>query len=277
MTDPTTTDLPEPGPPARVLIVDDVASTRQFLRAVLESSPQFDVVGEAGDGATAVESARTLEPDVVLLDVYMPETVGSSALEGLRRVAPSSCVIIVSGIDRKGAAPFLAAGARAFLPKGLRPYELLHELGKILDRPILTRLARPTSAESPAAPEPLEPTHLRAVICDDDAMTRQLVAQVLARCEVPVIAETDVVPNLISVIVEAKPEIVVLDLWLEGVSGTSALPSIRSISPGTQVIVYSAVDAWAGDALAAGAAAFVSKPHFTELEATIRRLTSTLN
>jgi DNA-binding NarL/FixJ family response regulator len=260
--------------PTRVLIVDDVASTRQFLRAVLESSEQFDVVGEADNGSTAIERAGALQPDVVLLDLCMPVADGSTAFGGLLAVAPNASVVIVSGMDRRAADPFLAAGATAFLPKGLRPFELLDELGKILNRPILVRSDEPAHQRPRAVPEPALPTTVRAVICDDDAMTRQLVAQVLARCEIPVIAETDVVPNLISVVVMAKPEIVVLDLWLEGVSGTSALPSIRSLSPDTQVIVYSSQEAWAGDALAAGAAAFVAKPHFSQLETVIRRLSA---
>jgi DNA-binding NarL/FixJ family response regulator len=260
--------------PTRVLIVDDVASTRHFLRAVLESSSQFDVVGEADNGASAIQSADALHPDVVLLDLCMPAPDGLTALDCVTRVAPGTCVVIMSGLDRKAAEPYLAAGATAFLPKGLRPVELLDELSSILGRPVELRQASPAEAAPPGVPAAAVPTTYRAVICDDDAMTRHLVAQVLAKCEVDVIAETDVVPNLMSVVVLAKPEIIVLDLWLEGVSGTSALPAIRSMSPDTTVVVYSAHPAWAADALAAGADAFVSKPHFQQLEATIRRLTA---
>jgi CheY-like chemotaxis protein len=106
-------------------------------------------------------------------------------------------------------------------------------------------------------------------------MARHLVARVLTNCDVPVLAETDVVPNLLSVVELAKPELVVLDLWLEGTPGTSALTEIRKISPRTLVIVYSAHEALRGQALAGGAAAFVAKPHFDELAAVIHRLAPT--
>src|SRR5580693_8362904 len=66
----------------RVLIVDDVASTRRIVGAVLESSQQFCVVGEASDGRGAVEMSAALEPDLVLLDVSMPFVDGTKALQG---------------------------------------------------------------------------------------------------------------------------------------------------------------------------------------------------
>jgi DNA-binding NarL/FixJ family response regulator len=267
--------------PARVLIVDDAASTRAFLRAVLEHRREFEVIGEADNGATAVDLAEALKPDVVLLDLSMPGTDGASALGALLRVAPHARVIIVSGTD-PDAAPLLAAGATALIPKGLAPFELLDRLGGILKRPVSLERSEPVVAApvrpvagpvAPVhAPTPLAPIRHRAVICDDDAMTRRLVAQVLASCELTVVAETDVVPNLLAVIELAKPELVVLDLWLEGTGGTSALPEIRALSPSTVVVVYSAYSEWKDKALAAGAAAFVAKPHFDQLAAAIRGL-----
>jgi CheY-like chemotaxis protein len=67
-----------------------------------------------------------------------------------------------------------------------------------------------------------------------------------------------------------QPELVVLDLWLEGTTGTSAIPDIRKLSPRTQVVVYSAYQEWKDNAFDAGAAAFVIKPQFEELAAAIR-------
>jgi DNA-binding NarL/FixJ family response regulator len=265
--------------PTRVLIVDDAASTRRFLRGVLEYCPEFDVAGEADDGATAVQMAEALQPDVVLLDLSMPVTDGATALAELLRVAPHARVIVLSGMDEKGtAAPLLAAGATAYIPKGLAPFELLERLGTIIGRSVT--LQRPTSADGPilsAVPSPQAQAQPRAIICDDDPTSRHLVTQVLENCDVAVLAETDGVPNLLAVVELAKPEIVVLDLWLEGTTGTIAVPEIRKLSPRTLIIVYSAYEEWRDKALAAGAAAFVAKPHFDQLEAAILRLTPPAN
>jgi DNA-binding NarL/FixJ family response regulator len=258
--------------PTRVLIVDDAPSTRRFLRGVLEYCPQFDVAGEADNGASAIVMADALQPDIVLLDVSMPVFDGSSALGGLLGVAPNARVIVLSGMDKSKAEALLAAGATAFVPKGLAPFELLDRLCGIVGRPVTVERTTPI-ARSPVDTSELVPQAApRAVICDDDGMARRLVAQVLAKCDVPVIAETDVVPNLLAVIELARPELVLLDLWLEGTTGTHALPTIRRISPGTVVIVYSAHEDWMNKALAAGAAAFVTKPHCDELEAAVHRL-----
>jgi DNA-binding NarL/FixJ family response regulator len=259
--------------PLRVLIVDDAASTRRLLRGVLESSPTFEVIGEADNGAVAVDMAYALQPDVVLLDLSMPVSDGASALSGVMREAPKARVIILSGRDDKIAPALLAAGAVAFLPKGLAPFDLLDEFATILGLPLALVPTMPPTASAPIA-GPLPRPQPRAVLCDD-TVTRRLVAQVLATVDVPVIAETDGVPNLLSIIGLAKPELVVLDPWLEGVSGTSALHEIRDLSPGTVVIVYSAHAVWSGNALAAGAAAFVTKPHIDELQLAISRLIPT--
>jgi DNA-binding NarL/FixJ family response regulator len=266
----------EPGSPLHLLIVDDAPSTRLFLRGVLEHSSQFDVVGEAGDGAMAIELADSLQPDVVLLDLSMPVTDGSSALAGLLAVAPRTRVIVLSGTDTP-AAPLLAAGATALLPKGLSPFELLDRLDSSLGLPVpLPRTVpqSPTLEQPSADPSPAVPgrTHPRAVICDDDPTTRRLVAQILANCNVPVVAETDTVPHLLSVMGLAQPELLVLDLWLEGTPGTSALPDIGGISPGTYVVVYSAYAELKDRALASGAASFIAKPNFVALEDEIRRV-----
>ena len=147
-------------------------------------------------------------------------------------------------------------------------------LSSVLGRPMTLGPAPPATHPPTAAPQASLQAQPRAIICDDDAVTRRLVAQLLATCDVPVIAETDGVANLLSIVGMAKPELVVLDLWLAGESGTSALPEIRRISARTAVVVYSAQDAWKGGALPEGAAAFVTKPDFDELRATIHRLTA---
>jgi CheY-like chemotaxis protein len=111
-----------------------------------------------------------------------------------------------------------------------------------------------------------------AVVCDDDAMTRRLIGQVLATLGIEVVADIDVIPNLLPVVQMVRPAIVVLDLWLEGTTGLTALPELRALPQPPTVVVYSGREEWAQQALDGGAAAFVAKPDFTELEAAVSRL-----
>lgn len=262
--------------PRRVLIVDDAASTRRLLRAVLEAGG-FDVAGEADNGSSAIEQARELQPDVVLLDICMPGADGSSALSGLLQAAPNARVIVLSGMDPKRvAAPLLEGGATGFVPKGLPPFELLDRIATILDTPSQGAVTSgSTVPDSRPAADPATASarqHPRGVVCEDNAMTRRLVSEVLESCDVDVIAATETGPNLLSVVDLAQPDIVVLDLWLPGTPGLTLLPELHKRAPRAVVIVYSAYEESKDTALAAGAAAFVAKPHFDELAERIRRL-----
>ncbi|MHB1923788.1 MAG: response regulator transcription factor [Acidimicrobiales bacterium] len=91
-------DQPNPvaGPPWRVLLADDDASFRRMLRILLEDSPSFEVVGEAGDGAEAVEMAVALQPHSVILDMTMPAMDGDTALALIKSRCPHTDVIALS-------------------------------------------------------------------------------------------------------------------------------------------------------------------------------------
>jgi NarL family two-component system response regulator LiaR len=110
----------------RVLIADDHAVVRQGLRTFLDLQPDVEVAGEAADGEEAVEAARRLSPDVVLLDLAMPRLDGVAALPRLREAAPAARVIVLTSFgedDRVFAA--LRAGAAGFLLKDVEPAELV--------------------------------------------------------------------------------------------------------------------------------------------------------
>lgn len=99
------------------------------MRGTLEASKAFEVIGEAGDGAQAVEMARDLQPDMVLLDLAMPVLGGMEAIPRIRRCAPGARVVVVSGYapDRMGREA-VAVGASAFLEKRQRPCEMVASL-----------------------------------------------------------------------------------------------------------------------------------------------------
>jgi DNA-binding NarL/FixJ family response regulator len=104
--------------PIRVLVVDDHALFRRGLEIVLAQEPDIEVVGEAGDGAEAVEQAADLLPDVVLMDVRMPRRSGIEACTAIKDVVPSARIIMLTISDEEGDLyEAIKAGATGYLLK----------------------------------------------------------------------------------------------------------------------------------------------------------------
>ena len=107
---------------AGVLICDDNESVRMLLTVILDSSPGLQVVGEAADGNEAIVAATRLQPDVIVLDLAMPNRSGLEAIPELRRVAPDAQIIVFSGFASTSVAEqVLALGAATYLEKGATP------------------------------------------------------------------------------------------------------------------------------------------------------------
>jgi DNA-binding NarL/FixJ family response regulator len=143
--------------PVRVLVVDDDDLMRAGLKAVLSSDEEIEVVGEAGDGRAAVAEASARRPDVVLMDVRMPDLDGIAATREVLAVSPEIKVAILTTFEQDdyifGA---LNAGASGFLLKRTKPEELLaavHTLaaGDSLLSPSVTRRVIERMAERPVA------------------------------------------------------------------------------------------------------------------------------
>jgi DNA-binding NarL/FixJ family response regulator len=139
----------------RVLLVDDDDLMRAGLRSVLSSDETIEVVGEAGDGRTAVERARALTVDVVLMDVRMPNVDGITATRELLAVQPEARVVILTTFEQDdyifGA---LDAGASGFLLKRTSPEELIAAVhtvaaGEALLSPSVTRTVIERTAKQP--------------------------------------------------------------------------------------------------------------------------------
>jgi DNA-binding NarL/FixJ family response regulator len=117
-----------------VLVVDDAANLRELLTLLLDIEDDFEVVGTAADGAQAIDAARQLRPDVVLLDLAMPVMDGLAALPKLRADLPQARIVIFSGFEHERLAQdALAAGADAYLEKGVSVLHLLAELRRLRD------------------------------------------------------------------------------------------------------------------------------------------------
>jgi DNA-binding NarL/FixJ family response regulator len=137
----------ERGTKIRVLVADDHPMLREGLVAVLGTQPDFDVIGEAADGSEVVRLAQTLRPDVILLDLEMPETDGVAALKRLRDVGSEARTIVFTAYDTdERILRSLRAGARGYLLKGASRAEIFDAIrtiysgGSLLGPAVINRL-----------------------------------------------------------------------------------------------------------------------------------------
>lgn len=117
----------------RVLIVDDSPAVRDGLASILRANSDMEVVGEAQDGVEALAKAEQLEPDVILMDVQMPEMDGIEATRRVKERLPHVKVLVLT-VHAGYADEALAAGADGYLLKDSARQELLHsirELGRL--------------------------------------------------------------------------------------------------------------------------------------------------
>lgn len=109
-----------------LLIADDSAPFRDGLRTLLASVPDVEVVGEAGTGSEAVSFAASLQPDVILMDVQMPDLNGIEATREITRTSPHIAILVLTMFDDDDSVfAALRAGARGYLLKGALKAEIL--------------------------------------------------------------------------------------------------------------------------------------------------------
>jgi len=138
--------------PITILVVDDHAVVREGLRAFLGLQDGFEIVGEAADGEEALERARQLDPDVILMDLVMPGRDGVSAMQELKgRASRSRVIVLTSFLEDDRLLPALEAGAAGYLLKNSQPSELAravraaHQGEAIIDPTVAARLVRALS------------------------------------------------------------------------------------------------------------------------------------
>ncbi len=148
--------------PIRLLIVDDHAVVRKGLAMVLRLEPDLEVVGEAENGRAGLEGARQLRPDMVLVDMVMPEMDGQAMALALRKSMPGVKIMILSGteVDER-VFDLLAAGVEGYVLKNIEPGELVRAIHAVMHgeaylhpdvlKKVLSRMQAPTHATVPAS------------------------------------------------------------------------------------------------------------------------------
>jgi len=152
------------GEQIRVLIADDHAIVRKGIRALLATETDIAVVGEAEDGRQAVAEVERLDPDIVLMDLVMPEVDGIEAIRQIKsRQLEVRILVLTSFAADDKVFPAIKAGALGYLLKDSSPEELIRAIHQVyrgesslhpmIARKLLQELSRP--ADQPPAPEPL--------------------------------------------------------------------------------------------------------------------------
>src|SRR5436309_7834597 len=147
-------------PPLRLLLVDDHALFREGLIALLSYQDDFTVVGEAEDGESALDQARALEPDIVLMDFELPGEDGVIATRRLKMEMPAVTVVMLTvHDDSQTLFEAIKAGAQGYLVKNVRSRELLEQLRGLArgEAAISRRMAARILAEIRGQPEPFGP------------------------------------------------------------------------------------------------------------------------
>jgi NarL family two-component system response regulator LiaR len=173
----------------RVLIADDHAIVREGLQALIISEPGIEIVGQAADGVEAVRLARTLQPDVILLDLIMPHKGGLEAIVEIKQDNPDARILVLTSFAEDDKVfPAIKAGALGYLLKDSLPHELLQairdtyrgesSLHPAIARKLVQELNKPSNL--PPAAEPLTGRELEVLKLVALGLSNQEIADKLA-------------------------------------------------------------------------------------------------
>lgn len=169
----------------RILAADDHAVVREGLRALIDTEPGMELVGEASDGAEAVGRAQALQPDVVLLDLVMPRKSGIEAIGEIRNAAPGARILVLTSFAEDDKVfPAIKAGAQGYLLKDASPGDLLRAIREVhrgepsmhptIARKLMLELQR--SSDLPPTEDPLTEREVEVLGLVAQGMTNQEIA-----------------------------------------------------------------------------------------------------
>lgn len=176
----------------RILIVDDHAIVREGQRALIDTEPGMEVVGEAANGDEAVESARSLKPDVILLDLILPRKDGIEAIEEIKADNPQARILVLTSFsENEKVYAAIKAGAKGYLLKDSTPQEILDAIHKVyrgemsMNSTIASKVMRELQRSStlPPTKEPLTAREVEVLKLVAEGLPNQEIAEMLVISE----------------------------------------------------------------------------------------------
>lgn len=266
---------------ARILIVDDSLVERKILTGVLEGLGHT-VIGEAADGGQAFTEYACHRPDVVTMDLAMQGMSGAEATSKIVATFPDARIVVISAMEeRRVVIDALERGARHFIIKPVSEGKVAAVLDNVLrqnlDRRKVSELLKRLHEEEglPAGGWSSlvkgENQMARVLVVDDSAVARKALRSILSSLGHSVVSEAANGAQAFTEYTRHRPDIVTMDLTMEGISGAEATSKIVATFPDARIVVISAMEERQVvlDALERGARHFIVKPVTPDKVATV--------